>query len=198
MIEWMRYVLADEVALEDFEGLSLVFLANQLKVVEVNQTASWILSVLDGEKSIKEISRLVAERFDIQRHKALSDVKALILELGGKGVLKPIPDYFNQGRRILTESEMYVANPDVSTRQEGEEGALLYNPNTKNLLVINQVGLLIWNYIQMIPRSTGDILGYLQEECEGIPLEQAKNDVNSFLQDLLSKAFAGNPENDQE
>ena len=38
----------------------------------------------------------------------------------------------------------YHCNPDVVLREEDESGALLFNPDTNQVKVVNATGLFIW------------------------------------------------------
>jgi hypothetical protein len=85
----------------------------------------------------------------------------------------------------------YLANPDVSCRIEGpEDGALLYNPDTDKALVINPVGLTIWQFVDQ-PRTSQEIVAHLQTEYEGVPLDQVEQDIAAFFQNLLPGGFIG-------
>lgn len=53
----------------------------------------------------------------------------------------------------------YAANPVVSLRKEFE-GALLYNPDTDDIIFINETGRLIWDAITR-PRTMAGITAYL-------------------------------------
>lgn len=90
----------------------------------------------------------------------------------------------------VQEAARYIVNPDVSCREEGPDGALLFNPDTDAILVINPVGLLIWQVLDQ-PRVRDEIVTHLLENCEGVPLDQVAADVDEFLQQLQPKGFVG-------
>jgi hypothetical protein len=93
-----------------------------------------------------------------------------------------------EGIQIMSQ---YLANPDVSCRIEGpDDGALLYNPDTDKALVINPVGLTIWQFLNQ-PRTNAEIVGHLQTEYEGVPLDQVAQDLAAFFQKLLPGGFIG-------
>lgn len=83
----------------------------------------------------------------------------------------------------MGESKHYLANPEVSLRDEGEDGALLFNPDTDNLVVINPTGRIIWNFLAT-PHSRDEIAVHLTTIYQGVNLEQAFNDVEGFIQEL--------------
>lgn len=85
----------------------------------------------------------------------------------------------------------YLANPDVSCRIEGpDDGALLYNPDTDKALVINPVGLTIWQFLNQ-PHTSAEIAGHLQTQYEGVPMDQVEQDIAAFFQKLLPGGFIG-------
>jgi hypothetical protein len=91
----------------------------------------------------------------------------------------------------MTHAERYLANPDVSCREEEpNEGAILFNPDTDAILVINPTGLLIWRALEQ-PRTQEEIVSYLMEACEGVPADQVAEDVDAFLQSLQPGGFVG-------
>jgi len=91
----------------------------------------------------------------------------------------------------MTHAERYLANPDVSCREEEpNEGAILFNPDTDAILVINPTGLLIWRALEQ-PRTQEEIVSYLMETCEGVPADQVAEDVDLFLQSLQPGGFIG-------
>ncbi len=84
----------------------------------------------------------------------------------------------------------YIANPDVSCREEGEDGALLFNPDTDQVLVINITGLLIWQTLAE-PHRQNEVVAALREQCENVPAEAISQDVAEFLQQMVDKGFVG-------
>jgi hypothetical protein len=83
----------------------------------------------------------------------------------------------------------YLCNPDVSCREEGPgEGAILFNPDTDAVLVINAVGLLIWQALAE-PRTTAGLVDHLLAACEEVPADQVEADVSAFVQGLLPGGF---------
>jgi len=80
---------------------------------------------------------------------------------------------------------MVVANPTVSCRIEGEDGALLFNPDSDNTLLINPVGLSVWTFLAQ-PRTIDDIVSYLTTLFSDNPDHSAvKRDVETFIRELV-------------
>ncbi len=85
--------------------------------------------------------------------------------------------------RVL--SGKVAVKPVVSCRVEGDEHALLFNPDTDNSVLIDRTGLLIWKYIEE-PRSVADIAAYLKGCFSGCPVpETLRQDVEAYLHDLI-------------
>ncbi len=102
--------------------------------------------------------------------------------------------HLRRRRDAVTEQEAkrFLANPDVSCREEGpDEGAILFNPDTDAILVINPVGLLIWRALERQPHTIESLVAVLQEQCEDVPTDRVAADVEAFLQSLLPGGFVG-------
>jgi hypothetical protein len=89
------------------------------------------------------------------------------------------------------EAIRYLANPDVSCREEGPgEGALLFNPDTDAILVINPTGLLLWRVLDQ-PSTQHDLVSHLLDNCDDVPSDQVAADVETFLLALKPGGFIG-------
>ena len=86
---------------------------------------------------------------------------------------------------------LFLANPDVSCREEAPgEGAILFNPDTDAVLVINPTGLVLWRALED-PRTRADLVAYLLEHCDDVPADEVDADVMAFLQMLQPGGFVG-------
>lgn len=57
-------------------------------LITLNDTALCIWEYLDGRHAISDIARVLAERFEVDREQALSDVEAFIREIEHMGLLE--------------------------------------------------------------------------------------------------------------
>ncbi|MGZ4846516.1 MAG: PqqD family peptide modification chaperone [Halobacteriota archaeon] len=91
------------------------------------------------------------------------------------------------GEKDLIEidlTKMVVANPVVSCRVEREEGAVLFNPDTDDVLLINPTGLAIWKFLDQ-PHAIDDIVSHLKSIFKGGQhLSEMKQDVEAFIREL--------------
>ena len=77
----------------------------------------------------------------------------------------------------------YVVNSVVSFRDEGEEGAVLYNPDTDKCVIINSVGSIIWRYLES-PKSYDEIVSMVVDSFSGVDTAKAKEDLERFIFNL--------------
>jgi hypothetical protein len=89
-----------------------------------------------------------------------------------------------------TKPILYVVNPDVSCREEGPDGALLFNPDTDDVLVINVTGVLIWQALST-PNDRDAVVDELVAQCTNVPLDQVRQDVDEFMDQLIARSFVG-------
>ena len=83
----------------------------------------------------------------------------------------------------MTESLKYQNNPVVSFKDEGEEGAVLYNPDTDKVVIVNAVGAAIWQYIED-PRTADEIILMLTDSFSGVDTAKAGEDLEKFLKNF--------------
>ena len=82
-----------------------------------------------------------------------------------------------------------VANPSVVLREEFDNWAILFDPDTGDAFGINPVGVFIWKRLDGL-RSIRDILEELRKNYESIS-EEAEEQLKEFIQEIVEKGFAG-------
>ena len=79
---------------------------------------------------------------------------------------------------------IFIADPVVSCRTEGEDGALLFNPDTDNTIMINSTGLSVWTFLAQ-PRTIDDIVSHLITLFGGnLDYSAVRQDVEAFIPEL--------------
>lgn len=78
----------------------------------------------------------------------------------------------------------YQSNSVISCRDEGADGAILYDPDQDQTMVINPTGRALW-YELSSPRTANEMATFLARKYSDVNLEQARLDVEAFLQELL-------------
>jgi hypothetical protein len=88
----------------------------------------------------------------------------------------------------------FLRNPDVVLREEDpEEGALLFNPDTNQVKVINTTGLFIWQQCGEA-RTLEQIIAEVQKSFDEVPSEQVAQDVREFVDSMSADGFFGTVE----
>jgi len=82
-----------------------------------------------------------------------------------------------------------VANPLVVLREEFDDWAVLFDPDTGNAYGINPVSVFIWKRLDG-HHAIEDILKELHESCENVP-EDAENHIREFIEDMAKKGLVG-------
>jgi hypothetical protein len=78
---------------------------------------------------------------------------------------------------------VYRANPVVSCRDEGEDGALLYNPDRDEAALINPTGRIVWDIIAL-PHAFEEISDQLVRKLNISDRSAVAKDIEEFLQTL--------------
>ena len=94
-----------------------------------------------------------------------------------------------------TTSMKYLKNPDVVLREEDpDEGALLFNPDTNHVKVINTTGLFIWQQCGNV-HTLEEIIAEVEKNFDDVPSDKVTQDVEEFVNSMVTSGFLGIVEN---
>jgi len=96
-------------------------------------------------------------------------------------------------KKTAVEFSKYIRNPDVVLREEDPEGALLFNPDTNQIKVLNVTGLFLWKLCDG-SHDLSAMVKELRESFESVPEDKAINQVKKYLDELAASGFIGIPE----
>ena len=82
-----------------------------------------------------------------------------------------------------------VANPLIVLREEFDDWAVLFDPDTGNAFGLNPTGVFIYKLLDG-KHTVEDILAELQSEAEGVP-PAAEEQLRQFIRTLEGKGLAG-------
>ena len=86
----------------------------------------------------------------------------------------------------------YIKNPDVVLREVDEDGALLFNPDTNQVLILNPTALLVWQECKS-PKNLDQLLNAVRENFADVPPE-AEEHVKTFVEQMAAGGFLGTAE----
>lgn len=82
-----------------------------------------------------------------------------------------------------------VASRSVILREEFDDWAVLFDPDTAEGFALNPVGVLIWKHLDG-KHDMGDIVRVVRENCEDVP-EGVEKHCREFVDSLLKQGLAG-------
>jgi hypothetical protein len=84
----------------------------------------------------------------------------------------------------------YLRNQDVVLREEAEDGALLFNPDTDQIRVLNATGLFLWKLCDGGNGLPG-LVEAMKKAFDQVPEQEAAGQVSAFMDDMLASGFVG-------
>jgi hypothetical protein len=87
----------------------------------------------------------------------------------------------------------YKANDVVSCVDEGDDGAMLYNPDKDDTVLLNPTGRIVWSLLDT-PRTLDEIAGHLAAVYPGVTREQARQDAEQFIQSVVPNFIIPSPD----
>ena len=82
-----------------------------------------------------------------------------------------------------------IANPMLVLREEFDDWAILFDPDTGHAFGLNPVSVFIYKRLDG-DHTILDITKELSEQCEDVP-EDAEQQVRDFIDELVNRGYAG-------
>lgn len=92
----------------------------------------------------------------------------------------------------MSNLDNVIANPLVVLREELDDWAILFDPNTGEGFAVNPVSAYIWKRLDG-KNTIEEILSSLREDCEDVP-DDAIDSIKEFVQELVDRGLAGHEE----
>lgn len=83
----------------------------------------------------------------------------------------------------------YMRNPHAVLREEFDDWAVLFNPDTGNAVGVNPVGVAVWKLLDG-NRDLGAIIAGIRNQFENIP-EALEDEILKYLRNLAEHGFIG-------
>ena len=91
--------------------------------------------------------------------------------------------------QIMEYEKKPIANPLLVLREEFDDWAILFDPDTNNSFGLNPVSVFIFKRLDG-KRTLEDIMRELRAECINAP-EDAERYVQEFIEQLLERGLVG-------
>ncbi|MFO7599733.1 MAG: SynChlorMet cassette protein ScmD [Candidatus Desulfacyla sp.] len=89
----------------------------------------------------------------------------------------------------MNPTDRPIANPIVVLREEFDDWAVLFNPDTADAVGTNPVGVAVWKRMDG-KRSLDDIVSEIQNSFEDTP-DAAFKEIAAFVNTLAENGFVG-------
>jgi len=181
------FALDQYVAVEYFDTGALALNLRSRTLTELDWREGWILSNLDGQRTVDQVATGLARILKIPYNIAIQVVLATCDKLGESRCLRLVQGAW---RGDTMDDTRYLQNPDVNLREEDEDGALLYNPDADRVQLLNTTGLHIWKFCAQ-GHTTGEIISALRADFDDVPEDALAADVEEFVNGMIDTGFLG-------
>jgi hypothetical protein len=91
------------------------------------------------------------------------------------------------------QATRFIRNPDVVIREEDEDGALIFNPDTDQIRVLNLAAFFIWNLCDGSNDLAG-IVSAVRKSFDTVPDDQVDQDIKEYIEGMIASGFIGTVE----
>lgn len=89
----------------------------------------------------------------------------------------------------MNPTDRPIANPIVVLREEFDDWAVLFNPDTADAVGTNPVGVAVWKRMNG-KRNLADIVSEIQNDFKDTP-DTVFQEITAFIDRLATHGFAG-------
>lgn len=89
----------------------------------------------------------------------------------------------------MNQMDKPIANPIVVLREEFDDWAVLFNPETADAVGTNPVGVAVWKRMNG-KRSLADIVSEVKNSFENVP-DAVSEEIATFVNRLAENGFVG-------
>lgn len=89
----------------------------------------------------------------------------------------------------MSDNDKPIANPLIVFREEFDDWAILFDPDSGEGFGLNPVSVFIWKLLDG-KHTVQNIIIELRENCEDVP-DDADERVKAFVDDLIERGYAG-------
>ena len=88
----------------------------------------------------------------------------------------------------IGEKDKPIANPSIVLREEFDDWAILFDPDSGDTLGLNPIGVFVWKQLDGTHKME-DIVKNLQNNCQAVP-DEAKDHLRDFIHGLVERGLA--------
>jgi SynChlorMet cassette protein ScmD len=89
----------------------------------------------------------------------------------------------------MNQTDKPIANPVVVLREEFDDWAILFHPDTADAVGTNPVGVAVWKRMDG-KRTLAEIVSEIQDQFEGAP-DSVFQEIDTFVAALAKGGFVG-------
>ncbi len=89
----------------------------------------------------------------------------------------------------MNSTDKPIVNPLVVLREEFDDWAVLFNPDTADAVGVNPIGVVVWKKMDG-KRTLAELVNKVRASFTEVP-DSVNDEVNAFVDDLAQKGFVG-------
>jgi len=179
MIYKEDFIVNPDVLVETFTDGSLVLNVKTREVVEISSDEDWLLKQIKKGDTQEKIKKHFFIKMQISQKKIDNHFERMYNNLLKKKII--------QDRGEIMKSK-YMQNPIVNLREEDEDGALLFNPDSNRIQLLNNTGFFIWKLCAE-GKTSLELSEAVRQEYSDVPEAQVNEDVKQFLNEMVEIGF---------
>ena len=95
--------------------------------------------------------------------------------------------------KTSTQVQRFIRNPDVVLHEEDPDGALVFNPDTDQIRVLNQTGYFVWQLCDG-SHDMQSLVTSVRGSFDEVPEINVSTQVEDYVNEMVNAGFIGTVE----
>jgi len=173
------FIVNPDVLVETLTDGSLVLNVKTRGVIEISSDEDWLFKQIKKGNTQEKIKNYFFNKMQTSQKKIDNHIECMYNDLLKKKII--------QDRGEIMKSK-YMQNPIVNLREEDEDGALLFNPDSNRIQLLNSTGFFIWKLCSE-GKTLSEISEAVRQEYSDVPEKQLDKDMKQFLDEMVEIGF---------
>jgi hypothetical protein len=173
------FIINPDLLVENFDNGSLVLNIKTREVIEISSDEYWLLEQIKKKNIKDEVKKNYINEMKSSQKKIDNHIERMYNRLLKEKLI------FDRGEFMKNK---YKQNPAVNLREEDEDGALLFNPDSNRIQLLNNTGFFIWKLCSE-GKTSLELSEAVRQEYSDVPDEQVNEDVKQFLDEMAEIGF---------
>ena len=190
-LSYSKLNLRVEIAVESFGSTGMVYFADQMRVMKINETCLYIIDMIRRNHPIEKIEKSFADKYSLNNDRSSSDLHDILYQLIEFDII-----YITSSCDDADDRCRFQQRAGIEVSLEETE-CYLFERESRYQVLLNGSGFEMWNKLE-IPRCVSELATDQCMKHSDLSWPRSLTDTRDFIDEMVSYDFIREVEGDFE